>query len=85
MSSLILRARISLLDQDRSAAPCQMPVQHWLAQARQKGNRAAAVEDLVEWTIQNALAAEPVVPVAERLDAVRAGQVGLRLARLGKP
>ena len=67
----------------RSATPCQMLLQLWLAQHRQNGRSGlAAGEDLVDRALEDAPSAEPVVVVAEAFDAVFAGKLGLRVAGL---
>ena len=53
------------------------------AQAERKV-RLAGLQDLVDRTLKDAAATEPVVVIAKALDAVLACQIGLRLPRLGQ-
>ena len=84
MSSLILRARISLFDQDTvvGSMPDAGPALVGPGQAERKiGLRRSREPRRTD--DRESLATEPVVPVAERLHAVPAGEVGLRLAVSG--
>ena len=47
--------------------------------------RLPALQHFVERSLEQAPAGEPVVPVAERRDAMPLGERGLRVAGLGQP
>ena len=67
------------------SSPSQRRDQVSLAQHRQKGKSGLpGGQHLVEGALQQPLPLEPVVVVAEAVDAVLPGEVGLGLARLGQ-
>lgn len=79
---VVVRARILLVDEDplRLTVPDSCPAFVCPAEAEWK-IRFTRLEDGLEGAIQDsAPASEPIVVVAERLDAMVAGQVSLGLA-----
>src|SRR5262245_18840819 len=63
------------------AVPLPRPFLVGPAQAERKVG-LAGFQNFLKWTLQQAAAVEPVVVIAEAVDSVFAGQVGLSLPRL---
>jgi hypothetical protein len=79
----VVAARVRLADQD-ILLPTEPPTRPCLIRPS-KAEREIGFprgEHLVQWPCEQAAALEPVVPVAERLNAVRAGEFRLLLAHL---
>src|SRR4051812_3099478 len=85
MALVVFRAGIPLLDED-SAAPRPDRRPMLVRPSETEGQtRVPALEHLLKRSFGQAASGEPVVPVAERLDAVTLGQRGLGLPCLCEP
>jgi hypothetical protein len=87
MPCVILLPWIGLLHKNaawRHPMPYPRPILICPAQAERKV-RFSAFEDLVEWSLEESSAGEPIMPVAKTFDTGSMRQFGLSRASLGEP
>ena len=86
MRAIVVRPGIGLLDEDavRGAVPDAAPCLVRPAEAEREVGLAAG-KDLRKWPVEELPPGEPVVPVAERCDAVLPGEICLGASDLGHP
>lgn len=81
---IVIGVRVPLLDQRLAAAAIPCPGPRLVRPAEEKRQRRLTpCKNLVEWLLEHSPTVEPVVVVAERLDAVGRRHVGLGLPGLG--
>src|SRR5215211_4254692 len=82
MTAVVIHARICLLDEVTPRRPVPDPAPRLICPAQtERKIRLPRREHFVEGALEDATASEPVVVVAEALDAMVTGKLGLRRSR----